>query len=304
MNKKMFLITLGIITVLLINFNNLVTVKAQGNDQPRVIVTGYEAENGGISPGETTKIKVTLKNTNATYTAYGVLLTCTSDNENIFTKYGTSNQVYVDSLTPGQEKTVEISLSATENLAVSVNGKLNVQYKDDVNGQSSSDILISIPLKEDALKTKRIYIPQSVIIGGKTRISITCENDTTEEIYNAVMTVKTNDTTLASTDICTVINGSRKSPEVYVAFNSLGKQSITIELTYKDAQGQIYTKTSQVYQIEVLDKDSSNVDTNQIKDSTSGTQNNFVTVNQLGYLAGIFIFGVAAAILIIKKKKH
>lgn len=304
MNRKMFLSILGIISVLLINPNNLVTVNAQGNDQPRVIVTGYEAENGGIAPGETTKIKVTLKNTNPYYTAYSIVLTCTSDSPDIFTKYGTANQVYVDSLTPGQEKTVELSLSAAESLDSSVNGKLNVIYKDDVNGDSSSDIIISIPLKEDALKIKRVYVPQSVMVGAKTRISITCENNTTEEIYNAVMEVKIGDMTLASADIGTVINGSRKSPEVYVLFNSLGEQNITIQLSYIDAQGQIYTKNTQEYQIDIVDKDSLTVTPNQAQDNALAIQDNFATVKQLGYFAGIFIFGVAAAILIVKKKKY
>lgn len=264
-------------------------VSAAGNDRPRVIVTGYEAENGGLTPGESSEVQFTLKNTSQEYTVYSVLITCTGASNILFAQYGSSNQAYVSSIDPGKEVTVSLTLSALDGLeADTLAANLGIDYIDDVNGKSTSNSTVVFPVKEDSLKVTRINIPQTAVVGEKTRISVTFENNTTEDAYNSVMTIKGSGMDDTSVDMGTVLNQSSKSQEVYIVLNDLGEQEVSLEAGYQDGQGNEITNSSQKYKIKVVEQEQSDL-TNKPSGNTTNIGNNVQISKKLGYLAGFVV---------------
>lgn len=300
-NKLILLMICFLVVISYLQFDQI-KVQAVGNDLPRVVVKSYEVEHESISPGEDCKITIVLENTHASMAAYGVLLTYTSGNPNVFTKYGNSNQVYVDTISPNSDAVIEIYITSTEDLdATMFDLNLNLQYKDNLEVETSSDTIISIPVKDEILSLKRVSMPQEITLGGKTRVSVTCENNSSEDAYNAVMIIVNGENELERSELGTILNGGRKSPEVYIDLKELGQQNIIVRLEYEDAQGQKYIKESPGYKVTVSKDAKSEEESQDISDGTSESNTSF-SGKQLGYLGCMGVFSVGAVILWFRKK--
>lgn len=307
MNKQRKIIWNCLILAVILGFTIPVKVSAVENDQPRVMVTDYELEGGGIIPGESSQLILTLKNMNYEYSVYSVLITCqssaTDGTPNVSAEYGTSNQAYIDTMGPGEQKQTVISLQAADTLASErIDCTLNISFKDNVNGMSSTDTVIQLPIKQDNLKIKRAYVPKTAVLGAKNRISATYENIQNEEIYNAVMTVRGSGMESRSIELGTVSSGSRKSQEVYIVFDSLGEQSISVELSYEDAKGNTYITKTKSYQVEVLSNAEDNIHGGD--NQTITTSQNIVILKQAGCVAAIILCIAGFVFITRREKKH
>jgi hypothetical protein len=225
------------------------------NDQPRVMVTGYELVGEGLSQGEDNLLTFTLKNMNATYPVYSVLITFESSDPHVHPKYGASSQAYIDSIPASGEKKAVIPLEVANGLEGGyLNSVINISYQDDARGVTSTRTDINLPILQDYLKILRVYIPETVVLNVKSRVSVTFENIKNEEMYNTVMTVKGSGMDDAKVELGTVFSGSRKSQEIYISFSSTGMQNISVAFSYCDTQGIKYTTETQNYQVKVIPK--------------------------------------------------
>jgi hypothetical protein len=170
-------------------------------------------------------------------------------------KYGASSQAYIDSIPAKGEKKVVIPLEVADGLEGGfVNGVTDISYQDDVRGMTSSSTVVNLPILQDYLKILRVYIPKTVGLNVKSRISVTFENIKNEEIYNTVMTVKGSGMDDTRAELGTIFSGSRKNQEIYINFSSTGMQNISVEFSYSDVQGNKYATETQNYQVEVMPK--------------------------------------------------
>jgi|GEM_PF-3142686 len=225
------------------------------NDQPRVMVTGYELTGEGLSQDKDNELTLTLKNMSATYQVYSVLVTFESSDPHVLPKYGTSSQAYIDSIPAKGEKKAVIPLEVANGLEGGyLNSVINISYQDNAKGVTSTSTVINLPIFQDYLRILRVYIPETVGLNVKSRVSVTFENIKNEEIYNMVMTVKGSGMDDTSAELGTVFSGSRKNQEIYITFSSTGMQNISVEFSYSDAQGKKYTTETQNYQVEVMPK--------------------------------------------------
>jgi hypothetical protein len=180
-----------------------------------------------------------------------------------------------------------------------INLSLNLIYKDDLNGENISESIISLPVKKDALSIKRITIPQKVTIGAKARISVTCENNSDYEAYNSNLIIEADGKEVYKDNLGTIIKGGRKNPEVYLEFLEKGTKNIKISISYSDAKGQTYVKTSEEYKLDVTE-DSSSKDNSSENDEV---EEEFISKKQIMYLLGTALFGVLSVIVLVKKRK-
>jgi len=298
MKKIKYILAFALLVIFAFINNN--KTYAAGNDKPRVVITSFEITNNAVLPGGDAEVKVKLKNTNETMTVYGVVLSYRGDNENVFVKYGYSNQAYFKSIAAGEEVTATFNLSTDEALDKSmINLSLNLIYKDDLNGENISESIISLPVKKDALSIKRITIPQKVTIGAKARISVTCENNSDYEAYNSNLIIEADGKEVYKDNLGTIIKGGRKNPEVYLEFLEKGTKNIKISISYSDAKGQTYVKTSEEYKLDVTEDSASKDKTNE----TDEFDSELISKKQVMYLIGTALFGVLSVIVLVKKRK-
>ena len=225
------------------------------NNQPRVMVTGYELVGEGLSQGKDNELTLTLKNMNATYPVYSVLITFESPDPHVHPQYGASSQAYIDTIPAGREMNAVIPLKVANGLEGGyLNSVINISYQDDTRGVTSTSTVINLPILQDYLKILRVYMPETVALNVKSRFSVTFENIKNEELYNTVMTVKGSGMDDAKVELGTVFSGSRKNQEIYIGFYSTGMQNISVAFSYSDAQGNKYTTGTQNYQVEVMPK--------------------------------------------------
>lgn len=302
MRKRTPLIMLLAVTVFFTALTFPNKVKAADNTKPRVIITKYEIENGGINSAEPAKVTITLKNMSTSHAVNSVLLTCVSNNNYFCAEYGTSNQAYVDQIGPSQEKQVEISLTVKEGIDVgSLAGNINISYADDANQTYSSDSQIVIPVKGNELNLSKIYVPNSVAVNEKSGISVSCENLADKQIYDVMITIKADNSEETSAKIGSLLIGSRKSKEMYLTFDTIGNHQITVQLSYKDAAGIRYQMAPHEYQINVVERN------DQINSNINGSKNtvNYISViKKAGYAAAILICIILAVVWINRNRKN
>lgn len=283
---------LMVVTVLLIAGMLPNKVNAADNMKPRVVISKYEIENGGINSAQPAKLTITLKNMSTSHAVNSLLLTCTNSSNYFSAQYGTSNQGYIDSLGPSEQKEIQILLTAKEGIDIgSLVGSINISYIDDSGQAYTSDSQINIPVKGNELQLSKVYVPDSVVVNEKSKANITCQNLTNKEIYDVTMTIKGDHSKETSANIGNLLIGSRQSKEMYISFDSVGSQQVTVQLSYKDANGTNYMMTPHQYQVNVVNADTVN--------ASSENSNNTNTVNKVSkYIPIIKKLGYAAAIII------
>lgn len=299
---KQFKSILAVMFVALLGITSLpLSASGAGDNVPRVVITKYEATNGALTTDEATAVTFTVKNTSTTTTAYSILLSCYEDSNKIIAQYGESNQAYIKALAPEEETTITMNLiaeSGTDVTTMACTMEVSYTYGADDNSATTYSTL-SFPIKEDSLKIKRITVPQQATVDTDVYLNIICENTTLEDAYGAQMKITGTDMEDTTIDLGTVLNGSRKSQEVYVNFSKTGTQTIQIELSYKDSQGQVYTKTTQSYQIEVNDQEQT-VDKDTETDTTS--KSNIIGKRFIAYVGG-FVLSISAVGVIFARKR-
>lgn len=299
----MLLVVAGLMTVLM--FPN--KVNAADNTKPRVVISKYEIENGGVNSGEPAKVKITLKNMSTSHAVNSVLLTCVNSSNYFSAEYGTSNQGYIDSLAPSEEKQVQISLTAKEGIDIgSLMGNINISYIDDAGQAYSSDSQIVIPVKGNELQLSKVYVPDSVVVDEKSKVNITCQNFTNKEIYNVTVKVKGDNSKETSASIGKLLIGSRQSQEMYIAFDTIGSHQVTVQLSYKDANGTSYQMTPHEYQVNVVKANVVNANNqNSNSKNVSNTASKYIPlIKELGYVAAIIICALLAVEWLRRKNNN
>lgn len=225
------------------------------NNQPRVMVTSYELVGEGLSQGKDNRLTLTIKNMNAKYPVYSILITFESSDSHVHPQYGNSSQAYIDSIPANGEMKAVIPLEVANGLEVGyLNSVINISYQDDIRGVTSTSTVINLPILQDYLKILRVYIPEIVGLNVKSRVSVTFENIKNVEIYDTVMMFKGSGMDDAKVELGTLFSGSRKNHEIYISFSSTGIQYISVLFSYTDAQGNKHTTETQKYKVEVKPK--------------------------------------------------
>lgn len=281
-------------------------VNAADNTKPRIVISKYEIENGGINSRQPSKVTITLKNMSTSHAVSSVLLTCVNSSNYFSAEYGSSNQGYIDSLGPSEEKQIQISLTAKEGIDIgSLVGNINISYIDDAGQVYTSDLQIDIPVKGNELQLSKVYVPDSVVINQKSKINITCQNLTNKEIYDVTMTINGQSSKQTSVNIGSLLIGNRKSQEMYITFDSIGSHQVTVQLSYKDAAGTSYQMTPHEYQVNVVNTDVVNTNAKSNNTKVGNTVTKYIPIiKKLVYVAAIIICALLAAVWIRHKNKN
>lgn len=221
----------------------------QNNSSPRLMVTGYEVENGFISPDSSATLKVTIKNTNPNKAVSNIKLTLGDESGEI--KPDGMGTKYVSAVGAGGEYVWTVKLTAA-NTATANEHKLNLsmEYEDENHSPYSASDTLLVQVRQDvSLDYSGAQLPVKVIQGNVTTVTLTLMNTGKSTLYNCMFEFKVEGLNGGGSTFIGTINAGESgtgNANLRVSEEVLGKVNGTLTISYEDDYGEKYTKTVDV----------------------------------------------------------
>ena len=265
------------------------TVHATGEENPRVYIEEYSISGDEIVAGEQFDLTLKIRNSSRYYDVYSVMVSFDDENEYIYPIYGDSNQYYINRIYARNNTQITIPMQAAEDISVDkIPLKISVTYTDNyfIEKQlNESEIFLPVRLTGD-LKIVSSSVPSVVSVGAKARISLVYENVGSETLYNIALNVVSSSIEGGemTTNLYNLSGGSRKTAEIYLDCDQVGKNQFSVCFTYEDEDGKKQETNKVVHNIKITE-DTQN----------TGSQN----VNILGGSVNVLTFVLLALIVIV-----
>lgn len=224
----------------------------ENNSSPRLMVTGYEVENGFISPNSSATLKVTIKNTNPNKAVSNIKLSLGDESGEI--KPDGMGTKYVSAIAAGGEYVWTVKLTAA-NTAAANEHKLNLsmEYEDENHSPySASDTLLVQVRQAASLDYSGAQLPVKVIQGNVTTVTLTLMNTGKSTLYNCMFEFSVDGLNGGGSTFVGTINAGESgtgNANLRVSEEILGKVSGTLTIIYEDDYGEKYTKTIDVHTV-------------------------------------------------------
>lgn len=221
----------------------------ENNSSPRLMVTGYEVENGFISPDSSATLKVTIKNTNPHKAVSNIKLTLSDESGEI--KPDGMGTKYVSAISAGGVYTWNVKLNAA-NTAAANEHKLNLsmEYEDENHSPySASDTLLVQVRQTASLDYNGAQLPVKVIQGNVTTVTLTLMNTGKSTLYNCMFEFNVEGLNSGGSTFVGTINAGESgsgNANLRVSEEILGEVNGTLTISYEDDYGEKYTKTVDV----------------------------------------------------------
>lgn len=219
------------------------------NSQPRLMVVSYEIEDGFISPEETKKLTVTLKNMHPTKTVSNIKLSITEDTDEIRpTEMGTK---YVSSINAGAYYSWVVELKAVHTATVGEH-KLNFScdYEDSNGSSYGGNDLIRLEVRQPAeLSFDGAKLPVKVVQEETVTLNINLMNTGKTPLYNCKVDFDIEGLDAGGSSFVGVIEAQQNSTanaNLLVSSDKTGEVKGTVTITYEDTFGNGYTLTHDV----------------------------------------------------------
>ncbi|MBQ2964928.1 MAG: hypothetical protein IJE14_09735 [Clostridia bacterium] len=221
----------------------------KNNSSPRLMVTGYEVENGFISPDSSATLKVTIKNTNPNKAVSNIKLSLGDESGEI--KPDGMGTKYVSAIAAGGEYVWTVKLTAA-NTAAANEHKLNLsmEYEDENHSPYSATDTLLVQVRQAAsLDYSGAQLPVKVIQGNVTTVTLTFMNTGKSTLYNCMFEFNVEGLNGGGSTFIGTINAGESgtgNANLRVSEEILGKVSGTLTIIYEDDYGEKYTKTVDV----------------------------------------------------------
>lgn len=282
--------------------------------KPRVLLEKYEITDGRLVPGSIVKMKMTFKNESTTVDAKDVLVTYNATDNDIHPVFGASNQFYIDEISAGATRTVDVKMEVSEDVnmmqmseesteSTSKNVKLSmtIKYRVPLGGEESNELDILLPVTQECvLDIKNVSLADNVKLGADSLVSLVCANTGISSVYNVVMHIQGEIPNNQKTSkIGNISTEAQQAIDYYITIQKGGKQTIKINFTYEDEDGNEYSTEEKEYSVYVEDTVTMEPDSAD-NSQTKSEENAEVTVIQ-GQDASIWkiCFACIGAIVVI-----
>ena len=219
------------------------------NSQPRLMVTGYEIEDGFISPEETKKLTITLKNMHSSKAVSNIKLTLSEDTDEIRpTGMGTK---YVSSIGAGKYYSWIVELKAIHTATVGEHKlSFSCEYEDENgSGYGASDILRLEVRQPAELVFDGAKLPVKVVQDETVTLNINLMNTGKTALYNCKVDFNIEGLDSGGSSYVGEIQPQQSataSANLLVDSEKIGEVKGTITVTYEDTFGKEYTLTHDV----------------------------------------------------------
>lgn len=230
------------------------TSQVKAATRARIMISDYTIQNDNVVPGEDTEITFTVKNATASLTATSIFLTFNFEDDVLYPIYGDSNQIYINRLGAGEATEVTMKLKTSPDIETDVvKCIVNVAFSDEETAEVYYPTTLFLPVTEESrLQVANYSVSDKAFVNSKTRISASYSNNGKSEISNVVLHVAGIDG--FSEEVYSLGNlsgGETNFGEAYVTFGNTGNQTITVYLSYTDADGKEMKTAAKEYSLEV-----------------------------------------------------
>ncbi|MCR5755930.1 MAG: hypothetical protein K6G30_14105 [Acetatifactor sp.] len=263
----------------------------------RVMIEDYRLEGDILKGGEETVLTMTVKNASDNSTAQNILISGQGQDNLVYPVYGSSNQMYVEQLGPGESEEVSIRLRAVEGIRYdSVSYAVNLMFSDETYSDNYTSAILQLPVSRESILVVNDYsAPESAYQNVKARISASFSNQGIGDMYNVVMHVEgvDGDKELDGLSVDALAGGESSFVETYISFSEIGRQDIKVYFTYDDEQGNQVVSEDKHFTITVNEPRNSEVAGNEALKQGGTVQEselqNVEEVAQLELVRGILI---------------
>ncbi|MBR3579565.1 MAG: hypothetical protein IKN95_01035 [Lachnospiraceae bacterium] len=295
--KILLSLFLIIIFVFFGNVTNIWGVEDEIVYEPFVVISSYKVSDDIITPGKQFDLTIEVENTDKKVATRGLLMTIGFP-DGISTAYGSSNQVFIDSLKPGEKREITIKLFASQYYARST-VPFGITFISEVRTNSAT-IYASVLLDGSLFKVVSQAIPEEAESGNKIAASISFKPLLEEKLSNVILSVYVDNDNkpVTSANIGNITVGASKTQDLTFFIYEKGQHSIRFELSYSNSEG--IDATAELYSGKIQINESSGAKEqliNESKETNLNTSDKLVILGCLG-LSALLGIGI---ILIAKK---
>ena len=221
----------------------------ENNSSPRLMVTGYEIENGFLSPDGSTSLKITIRNTNAEKAVSNIKLSIADESGEI--KPDGMGTKYVSAISAGGVYTWNVKLTAANTAAANEHRlNLSMEYEDENHSPYfASDTLLVQVRQTASLDYSGAQLPAKVVQGNVTTVSLTLMNTGKSTLYNCMFEFDVEGLNGGGSTFIGTINSGESAAgnaNLRVSEEILGEVKGTLTISYEDDYGEKYTETLDV----------------------------------------------------------
>ena len=220
----------------------------QDASTPRLMVTDFKVDSGGLKPNEKSKVTITLKNYSKTKYIKNIKLSITEDSGDI--KPVSTGNKFVDVIYAGSTYTWEVELTASATAQIGEHAiTISSEYEDKYyNSYSNSDV-IRVNVKQTVgLDCSGVQLPVKVYPDDTTTMEIAIMNTGKINIRNCKIDFDINNLESGGTTfVGEIAAGEQASASANLRVGKeLGDTEGTVTITYEDEFGKSYTKKQKV----------------------------------------------------------
>ena len=263
--------------------------------EPFIVVSSYEVSDDIIIPGKNFNLTIEVENTDPKVATRGALMTIGFP-DGISTAYGSSNQIFLDKLAPGEKREVTFELYASPGYSRSL-VPFVITITSEVRSISST-IYAHVELDRSSFKVVSQTVPEEADAGEKIAVSFSFKSLLEEKLSNVVLLVyvDNDEKPLASTNIGNISVGASKSQDLTFFISEVGRHRLRVELSFNLSEGEF--STAELYSGYIRINEASEESYMQINESQKEAltiQNKLIIVGCLGLsvLLGIGIVLIA-----------
>ena len=235
------------ISIALLNGNFSVYAAEEDNQELSfnsvVEVESYSIEAGYLEPGEEATISLSLHNANKHTAANGLVVIASSESRMVYPKYGEDNTFYVGKLDANESTTVTIPVVVMSGIDTEFLDFTCVLVYECGGKQITNSSTMVLPVKTDYdLTVNSLDVSAHATVNSKSLLSISCTNNGTESIDDAILTVDGNVSEASGRIVLgSIAAGKTYTKDYNVIFTEAGEQKISITLSYTDKNGESAT---------------------------------------------------------------
>lgn len=279
-------------------------------NRARVIISGYSYSTEKVFAGEEGTLTVYLKNADEVVPVENLVAYVSFSGNAVYPDYGSSNEVYVGQILPGETATATFNLKAVNKIDSEViMATVGVKYTDLESLDVTDSVNIYIPVADEGgFEVFNYSVPSQAYVNVKSRVSASFTNSGKNGVKNVVLHIDGIDGNYNSVlEVGDLASGESNFVENYLTFGAANvEQKLTVYFTYDDNQGVSQTSEKKEYLVTVLDGSSNDEEvTEQATGEFVGpieidNSNNYV---QYAIVIVLIIIVAATGIYVWRKKK-
>ena len=192
------LISIFMLSTFIVGFNTYATEQSPLTKEilsvaePKIIVESYEIVEGELAKGEKVTFNIVIKNTNAYADAYNVLITFTSETDNIRVVDGQSNQYFEEYLAGGDTFEYKLELEVLEYYSTDamVLDFICTYIGEDATGYQNTTLITPLIRENSKMEINSINVSEQAVVGARSLVNIRYSNTGTLPIQNAKMIIE------------------------------------------------------------------------------------------------------------------